>query len=85
MSHCSRYVQSLKSFSYLYQKWVDQIMFAQYVQNTSPGNIVLRDITLTYMQADLKLCHIFNIWLVGIQVSIWQAIHHGIPSRNIFK
>ena len=30
----SRYVQSLKSFSYLYQKWVDQITFAQYVQNT---------------------------------------------------
>ena len=37
------------------------------------------------MQADLKLCHIFNIWLVGIQVSIWQAIHHGIASRKVLN
>jgi hypothetical protein len=29
-------------------------MYAQPVQNILPGNIVLRDITLTYMPADPK-------------------------------
>ena len=78
----SRYVQSLKSFSYLYQKWVDQITFAQYVQNTSLANTAVRDITLTYTATDPKSCRILNIWPVGVQVSTWQAIHHGIVSRK---
>jgi hypothetical protein len=35
------------------------------------------------MQADLKLCHIFNISSVGIQVSIWQAIHHYLKHSSV--
>ena len=60
----SRYVQSLKSFSYLYRKWVDQL---QYVQNTSLANTAVRDITLTYTATDLKSCHILNIWRVEVR------------------
>ena len=78
----SPYVQSLKSFSYLYQKWVDQITSAQPVQNISQENIALRDITLTYIAVDLKSCHILNIWWVEVQVGTWQAIHHGFASRK---
>ncbi len=31
---------------------------------------------------DPKSCPILNIWPVGVQVSTWQAIHHGIVSRK---
>jgi uncharacterized membrane protein (Fun14 family) len=41
-----------------YQKWVDQRMYVQPIQNTSHGNTVVRDVTLTYTPADLKLFHL---------------------------
>ena len=60
-------------------------MYAQPVQNTSLANTAVRDITLAYTAADLKSCHILNIWLVEVQVGTSQAIRHGIGSRKVLN
>jgi hypothetical protein len=46
-----RYVQAFKNIRYLYWKWADLRTFAQFVQNTSPGNTVQRDTIKIYTTA----------------------------------
>ena len=82
LSHCVALCTNCYKESLSILEMSRAITFAQSVHNSSQENIALRDITLTYTAVDLKLCHILNIWLVGVQVGTWQAIHHGLASRK---